>query len=130
MMCVKKMKNEKRKSTIMPLSKESKTSEVTLGQFHTLAFPHIYPIIHNNRGNPISSAIAIRFHLYLCYPMFFTLPRQGTIHWVGNSVLYSGLCTGCDLLWVSARVFVKHTVGFCVVSCSAVGSAVVYCELQ
>jgi len=25
---------------------------------------------------------------------------------------------------------VKYTVGFCVVSCSAVGSVVVYCELQ
>jgi len=31
MMCVKKMKNEKRKSTRMPLSEESKTSEVTWG---------------------------------------------------------------------------------------------------
>ena len=64
----------------MPLSEESKTSKVTLGQFDTLAFPHIYLIIHTNRGNPISSAFAIRFHLYLRYPMFFTLPRQGTIH--------------------------------------------------
>ena len=64
----------------MPLSEESKTSKVTLGQFDALAFPHIYLIIHTNRGNPISSAFAIRFHLYLCYPMFFTLPRQGTIH--------------------------------------------------
>ena len=64
----------------MPLSEESKTSEVTLGQFNTLAFSHIYLIIHTNRGNPISSTFAIRFHLYLCCPMFFTLPRQGTIH--------------------------------------------------
>jgi len=44
--------------------------------------------------------------------------------------MYNGLCTGCDLLWVSTRVFVKHTVGFCVVSCSVVGSVVVYCGLQ
>ena len=36
----------------------------------------------------------------------------------------------CDLLLVSARVFLKHTVGFCVVSWSAVGSAVVYCGGQ
>ena len=52
------------------------------------------------------------------------------VTWVGNSVLYSGLYTGCDLLWVSARVFVKHTVGFCVVSYSTVGSAGVYCGVQ
>jgi len=42
MMCVKKIKNEKRKSTRMPLLEEGKTSKVTLGQFDTLAFPHIY----------------------------------------------------------------------------------------
>ena len=52
------------------------------------------------------------------------------VTWVGNSVMYSGLCTGCDLLWDSTRVFVKHTVGFYVVSCSAVGSVGVYCGVQ
>jgi len=50
MMWVKKMKNEKRKSTRMPISEEGKTSKVTLGQFDTLAFPHIYLIIHTTRA--------------------------------------------------------------------------------
>jgi len=45
--------------------------------------------------------------------------------WVIQWVLYN-----CDLLWVLAREFLKHIVGFCVVSCSAVGSAVVYCGLE
>ena len=36
----------------------------------------------------------------------------------------------CDLLWVLAREFLKYTVGFCVVSCSVMGSAAVYCGLQ
>ena len=83
-----KMKNEKRKSTRMPLSEESKTSEVTLRQFDTLAFPHIYLIIHTNRGNPISSAFVIRFHLYLCYPMLFTLPIQETFTQISSFSFY------------------------------------------
>ena len=45
--------------------------------------------------------------------------------WVIQWVLYN-----CDLPWVLARVFLKHTVGFCVVSCSVVGSVVVYCGLS
>ena len=76
MMCVEKIKNEKRKSTRMPLSEESKTSEVTLGQFDTLAFPHIYLIIHTNRGNPISSVFAIHFIFTFVTPCFSPYPNK------------------------------------------------------
>jgi len=60
----KKWKMKKRKKyTRMPFSEESdlyrstgnEASEVTLGQSDTLAFPHIYLIIHTKWGNPISS---------------------------------------------------------------------------
>jgi len=59
------------------------------GAFDTLAFPHIYRIIHTNLGqsyfqylcHPSYNTRAIQFHLYPCYYIFFfTLPRQAIPH--------------------------------------------------
>jgi len=93
--------------------------------------------------------IVLIFHLYWnCYCVLELLRcnswYSGTVLVVyllrgamwGGSGLYSGFWViewvlyNCDLLWVSARVFLKHTVSFCVVSYSAVGTTMVYCELQ
>jgi len=56
--------------------------------FDTLAFPHIYLIIHTNWGQSYVQYLfhlsyntkAIQFHLYPCYPIFVTLPRQAISH--------------------------------------------------
>ena len=97
------------------------------------------------------AVIVLIFHLY--WNCYCVLELLGCNSWYSGSVLVvrllrgamwggSGLYSGlynCDLLWVSARELLKHTVGFCVVSCSVVGSVVccsivdsvvVYCGLQ
>jgi len=91
MMCVKKKWKVKKKRSILECLFQKRVSihrSTDTGASDTLAFPHIYLIIHTKWGqsyfqylfHPSYNTRAIQFHPYPCYPIFVTLPRQAIPH--------------------------------------------------